>query len=102
MSRLDPDECFHIARVAYANDKYQLACLWLRESYQLLRRGVKALVSTRDIELLFASSAILLGDYDTAIDITEGLVEKGTALMEIISTKLAGGENWVGGQHQTL
>ncbi|XP_062371620.1 prolyl 4-hydroxylase subunit alpha-1 [Sardina pilchardus] len=74
-SRLDPDECFHVAKVAYKNEKFELACLWLQEAYQLMQQGEAAWISTWDAKLLFASSAFSLGDVHTAIDITEEVVD---------------------------
>ncbi|KAG5265302.1 hypothetical protein AALO_G00240750 [Alosa alosa] len=83
-SRLHPDECFHVAKVAYENQKFQLACLWLQESYQLLQKGNAARVSISDVRLLFASSAFSLGDFDTAIDLTEQVVDEDPANEEAL------------------
>ncbi|KAI4884388.1 hypothetical protein NFI96_011235, partial [Prochilodus magdalenae] len=52
---LDPDEMFHIAVIAYQNQQFQSATLWIQETLRKLDEGVDAVVTKQEVLHLLES-----------------------------------------------
>ncbi|XP_030629246.1 prolyl 4-hydroxylase subunit alpha-2-like [Chanos chanos] len=74
-SPLNPDEAYHLARVAYEYEKFQHAFLWAYESLKQKKRGVTSEVSFKDVLTVLSSSSYKFGQLPLAVFFTEQLLK---------------------------
>lgn len=68
---LDPDELFHVAKVALQNYKFQHALQWLNETLRLLDGNAPAVVTRKEVLSCVGGLAFQMGDLPLAQELTQ-------------------------------
>ncbi|XP_048851383.1 prolyl 4-hydroxylase subunit alpha-2-like [Brienomyrus brachyistius] len=72
---LDPDDSFHVARVAHENHKFLYAFLWMQDAHRQLDEGKAAGVSQKEVLRFLAHFAFQMGELPLAFQLTKDLLD---------------------------